>query len=482
MKRTICIISACAICAFVAAPLAACAPQNDEQSSIYRITAQYDGGNALTGRVELDYFNDTDNALDSLCFNLWGNAYRQGAQYAPVSAEMNAQAYYNGESYGGMTITDAAGGQWQVRGEDENILEIALESPIYPDERAQVTIDYTLTLADVNHRTGVTENTVNLGNFFPILCAYGQAGWLEYTYCATGDPFVSDVADYEMQLTVPESFKVAASAQLCGSAESGGVVTYTYRMQNARDCAFVLSEQFEEISREVNGVEVKYYYYDDEQAQVVLGAAANSLEYFSQTFGAYPYPTYTVVQTGFCQGGMEYPALSMISDECEGQTAIYTAVHETAHQWWYAAVGSDQYAHGWQDEGLAEYCSLMFFEYAPQYGVTSAGLLGTATKAYRAYFSVYNQLFGDADTSMERALNEFSGDYEYANIAYNKGLLMFDAVRAACGDDHFTAALKDYYTSYLNKIAPCEGLIAAFCRYADCEGIFNSFLSGEVII
>ena len=109
MKRTICIISACAICAFVAAPLAACAPQNDEQSSIYRITAQYDGGNALTGRVELDYFNDTDNALDSLCFNLWGNAYRQGAQYAPVSAEMNAQAYYNGESYGGMTITDAAG-------------------------------------------------------------------------------------------------------------------------------------------------------------------------------------------------------------------------------------------------------------------------------------------------------------------------------------------------------------------------------------
>lgn len=482
MKRTICIISACAICAFVAAPLAACAPQNDEQSSIYRITAQYDGGNALTGRVELDYFNDTDNALDSLCFNLWGNAYRQGAQYAPVSAEMNAQAYYNGESYGGMTITDAAGGQWQVRGEDENILEIALESPIYPDERAQVTINYNLTLADVNHRTGVTENTVNLGNFFPILCAYGQSGWLEYTYCATGDPFVSDVADYEVQLTVPESFKVAAGAQLCGSAESGGAVTYTYRMQNARDCAFVLSEQFEEISREVNGVEVKYYYYNDEQAQVVLGAAANSLEYFSQTFGAYPYHTYTVVQTGFCQGGMEYPALSMISDECEGQTAIYTAVHETAHQWWYAAVGSDQYAHGWQDEGLAEYCSLMFFEYAPQYGVTSAGLLGTATKAYRAYFSVYNQIFGKADTTMTRSLGDFASDYEYANIAYNKALIMFETLRTSMGDEKFFAALKKYFGENKFALAKPENLIAAFDSLYDVEGMIAGFVEGKTVI
>lgn len=481
MKKISYLVAAALVCAAVA-PICACTPDEGRNITTYDIAVQYDGQNTLTGSVKCSVYNDTENALDCLKFNLWGNAFREGALNSPVPSAMQAQAYYGGASYGGMSITAVEGGQWQVCGEDENILEVALEGTLYPDERAEVTINYELTLANVNGRTGVAESAVNLGNFYPILCAYGQSGWLEYTYCPTGDPFVSAVANYTVSLTVPEDFTAAASGQLDGSSSSGGTTTFNYRLNSARDFAIVLSREFEVISREESGTNIYYYYTDDGEAESKLTIAAQSLKYFEEAFGEYPYPTLSVVQTGFYQGGMEYPGLTMISDDCDGQTALYTIVHENAHQWWYAAVGNDNYAHSWQDEGLAEYSALMFFENTPEYGLTKAGLLGSATKAYRAYFSVYSQLFEGVDTGMERTLSGFSGDYEYANIAYNKALLMFDAIRGACGDGHFLAALKSYYSEYKFKLAPPEGLMACFCRYADCEGIFDSFLNGKVII
>ena len=474
MKRTLCIMAACALCIPSAAYISACSPQEEERS-IYTITAAYDGADTLTGSVELNYLNDTENALDCLKFNLWGNAFREGAKH-PAAEGLTSS------SCGGMEMTEVRGGTWSVGGEDENILEVVLGEPLYPDMRVSVGIDFKLDLAQADARTGVTEHTVNLGNFYPVLCAYGESGWLEYTYSQTGDPFVSETADYAVELTIPQGYTAAASGAAAESMTDGENVTLSYRLENARDFAAVLSQQFSVAERDAGGVAVKYYYYDDSEPQTVLDAAAESLNYFSEKFGKYPYSSFSVVQTGLTQGGMEYPALAMISDECRGTDAVYTAVHETAHQWWYAAVGSNQYTAAWQDEGLAEYSALMFFEDNTRYGFTRAGLTGSATKSYRAYFSVYNQLFADADTSMSRTLDEFSGEYEYANIAYNKALLMFDAVRAACGDDNFESALRRYCADYKFELAPPEGLTAAFAGYAGCEAIIRSFIDGEVII
>jgi aminopeptidase N len=206
------------------------------------------------------------------------------------------------------------------------------------------------------------------------------------------------------------------------------------------------------------------------------------VQYFSETFGEYSYPTLSVVQTGFCMGGMEYPALTMISDTLSSATNLYTIVHENAHQWWYAMVGSDQVNYSWQDEGLAEYSALMFFENNPTYGFTRTGMLGTATKAYRAFYSVYNQIFGNADTTMTRSLSQFISDYEYVNIAYNKGLLLFEAVRAAMGDEKFCLSLREYFDGNKFTVASAEALIAPFVKRADVEGIFTSFLDGKIII
>ena len=107
-------------------PIAACA--SAEKNSKYEITAEYlPEESKLTAEMQFTFVNDTQNALDDLRFELYPNAYREGAEYAPVSELYRPSAYYAGESYGGIEVLSVDGGTaWEVCGEDENILSVSL--------------------------------------------------------------------------------------------------------------------------------------------------------------------------------------------------------------------------------------------------------------------------------------------------------------------------------------------------------------------
>lgn len=483
MKKIFFVAMAVCTAATSALTFTACG-KKETKTSEYDIVASYDSENrTLSGTVNFSYYNNTDNEISDLKFNLYGNAFREDAKFKPVSQSYTDSAFYKGASYGEMkieSVENCAG--WNVGGEDENILTVTLLTPVYPEENATVTIGYVLKLAEVNHRTGVTENAVNFGNFYPTLCAYTAEGFKECNYYYCGDPFLSECANYKLSLELPQQYTVATSGKAGKESVNGDRKKCVYSLENARDFAFVISDKFKVESRTVGNTEVKYYYYKDENPNVSLSAATESVEYFNNTFGSYAYPTLSVVQTGFCYGGMEYPGLTMISDKLDSNGNIYTIVHENAHQWWYAMVGSDQLNCAWQDEGLAEYSSLMFFENHPSYSFTRLGIVGSATKAYRAYFSVYNQIFGEANTTMNRHLSEYESEYEYSNIAYNKGLVLFDMLRQSIGDEKFTAALKEYFEGNKFTIASCDNLYASFLKYGDLEGFFASFIDGKIVI
>lgn len=464
-------------------PLTACNKPQEEKRSSYAINATYDEAGQLNGVVDFTYYNSTNNEIGDLAFNLWGNAYRKDAKCSPISDADAAKAYYAGKSYGNESVEkveNCAG--WEIGGEDENILKVTLAQPVYPDQTANVRITYTLSLADVNHRTGVTQKAVNLGNFYPILCAYSTDGFIQSPYYSCGDPFVSECADYYVTLTLPAEYTAATSGKQLSKTTAGSSATIKYELKKARDFAAVLSKDFKTATRKVNDCDITLYYFGDTEPTKCLNAAAESVQYFSDSYGKYAYPTLSVVYTGLCVSGMEYPALTMISDSLDEDTAVYTVVHENAHQWWYAMVGNDQVNCGWQDEGLAEYSTLCFFEKHSEYGFTRTQLLGTAIKAYRAYYSVYNQIFGKADTTMNRSLGDFASEYEYTNIAYNKGLLLFETLRTSMGDNKFNSALKKYYSENCFKIASYENLVAAFAYYHDVEGLIAGYVDGKVVI
>ena len=451
----------------------------------YEITAEYVPEAAtLAAVMKVEYKNRTDDEISELKFNLYPNAYREDAVYRPVSPVYSSSAYYAGTSYGSMEISSVNGGKsWEIAGEDKNILTVTLEESLFPGDGVTLDISFLTKLAKINHRTGVTRNTVNLGNFFPILCGYSQGAFYECVYYSDGDPFFSEQASFSVSFTVPREYTLASTGKIVSEKTLESKKEYTMSATNVRDFAVVLSDCFEMVSSRSDGVEVRYYYYNDEQPAAHLAAAQEALGYYSSTFGKYPYETYSVVQTGFCYGGMEYPSLVMISDALSENNCVYTIVHETAHQWWYAAVGNNQVENAWQDEGLSEYSTALFFEAHPDYGFTREQIISDALEEYRAYYSVYSQVFGEADTRMTRSLKDYLSEYEYRCIAYDKGAILFDMLRGSIGDKKFFSGLKKYYSAYRYKVAAPEDLIGCFERTGvDVAGFFDSFLSGKAVL
>ena len=457
--------------------------------SAYSIDVAFDEENHLiTGVQKFDFYNCYDNAFDELKFNLYGNAFRQGAKYEPISPMQQPKAYPNGVNYGNMSVSAVTSGDkelaFTIGGTDETLLTVKLDDTVYPEESTSLTIYYSLRLAEVYARTGYNSHTVNLGNFYPVLCGYNETGFCEGLYYSHGDPFFSEVADYSVSIKVPTDYKVASSGELTSVNHGEDFSTYKYSLQKARDFAMVISSEYESLSTSVGNTEINYYYYSDKNARSSLETAKKALTTFNELFGEYPYKSLAVCETGFNEGGMEYPCLVMISDAL-GDKQVYEEViaHEVAHQWWYSLVGNDQTAYGFLDESLAEYSVVLFYENNPEYGLTRETLIDVAHKTYSSYCTVYEKVFGGKNTSMVRSLGEFDTAYEYVSIAYVKGALMYDGLRNGLGDELFFKGIKRYCAENSYKIATPDSLVGAFEKVgANTNGFFKSWFDGDVIL
>lgn len=456
--------------------------------SAYTIDAEFDEQTKqLTARQNLIYINNEELPIDRLCFHIYPNAYRQDAKIKPIHNQHLTKAYPGGISYGGIEITKVkVGGKetsFAIEGEDCDILTVPLGEELYPDEKITVDIEFTVKLANVLHRLGYGANTINFGNWYPILCVFEEGGYVTTPYYPNGDPFYSDLANYSVSVTVPQSYKGAFSGSVTTSVKNGKV-TYTAEAKAARDFAFVLSKDFKIISDKLNDIEILYYYYKDDEPEKSLQAAKESLQTFSQLFGDYKYKTMSVVQTGFLHGGMEYPTLIYISDNLQQESYIETIVHETAHQWWYAAVGSNQAAYPWLDEGLTEYSVVLFYENNPHYRKTRKALIEQTLNSYKMFVDIFKQVTGEVDTRMNRAVNEYASEYEYVYMTYVKGELMFDAVRESVGYEKFIKGLKRYYKDNAFGHATPDTLIFALEKSSGTQlgGFINSWIEGKAVI
>lgn len=466
-------------------PLASCKGGMDHETS-YEIECKLEG-NTLTGKERVCFYNSSDTAFSELKFNLFANAYRENAKYRPVQKIYEYLAYPEGKNFGGIEIlsvkSDCGDLSFKVAGEDENILIVSLDGEVFPEEKTEVLIEYKITLANIVARLGINAKTVNLAEFYPILCGIDKDGFYECLYYPIGDPYFSECADYSVKFTADEKYTVAHAGEKVSASTENGKTTYDFSLKKARSFCMVLSENFETISANAGDITVNYFYYDDENALASSEYAIKALKTFSALYGDYAYKTFSVVETPFVQGGMEFPTIVMISDSVEKDAYGEVIVHETAHQWWQTTVGNNEIEYGFLDEGLAEYSTVLFYENNPEYNMKREYLMDISDKTYKSYCTVYEKLFGEKDTSMTRSLKDFTSEYEYVNIAYVKACIMYDELRKSIGDEKFFKGLKNYYSENKLKVATPYDLISAFTGAgADAEGFINGFLSGKAII
>lgn len=488
MKKLIAVFSLCVCLLFGCGNPELNINKASKNLNTYTMELTYNTDHTLVGKQKLTYKNKTDTTLKYLCFHLYPKAFAEGAVNKPVSSLNSDKAYPNGVDYGDVDVISASVGgtttQFSYNGTDNNILKVDLLNDVEPYDDVVVELEYKVYVPNINHRFGYGNNAINMANFYPVVAVFENGEFVCDPYNHNGDPFYSDVSNYNVTLSVPNSYKVASTG-VQNKVEFGtNTSTYTISAKCVRDFAFVMSEKFEVSTQEVDGTVVSYYYYEDNANKANLQAGVDAVKTFNNLFGKYPYETLSIVKTNFVHGGMEYPNLVYISDESEGADYQNVIVHEIAHQWWYGVVGSNAFKHPWLDEGLTEYSTVLFYEENPDYGVDTKQLIKNSNNSYVTFVELYKDVLGKVDTSMNRSLNKYNTEPEYVYITYVKGMLLFDNLCQVVGKNNFIDGLKNYYSTYaLQNVTPEHfvNIMEKTCKM-ELKGYVNSWVEGKVVI
>lgn len=434
--------------------------------------------------------NEYDVVLNTICFNVYAKAFEETAKILPYTAVNKDKCFPNGVNYGKISFSEilvngnSANYKWV--GEDQNAIELKLDSELEPEASVKVQMKYNLKLSNNTHRLGYFDGAINLGNFYPILAVYEKGEYQIEPYYSTGDPFYSKVANYNVEIVYPEEYQLSSSGYVLNQSQENGFKTEKIEALAIRDFALNLTKNANLLSQKVDDTEIRYVgYQGDENIEQCLNVAVEAFKFYNQKFGKYPYRTLNVVKTPFIHGGMEYPCMVTISDLYTDEFDIAKVIsHEIAHQWWYGVVGNNQVSEAWLDEALTEYSSVLFIASKKEYNVSYEELISQAFSSYVLYADIIDTISGKIKPQMNLRVNEYTSEYEYSYMVYVKGVLMLDSISQLIGQDKVIESLSYYYKKYKFKVAKTDDLIACFINKSkrDVGGVFDSWLDGKTVI
>ena len=364
----------------------------------------------------ITYLNDTGDTLESIGMRAWLNAFETEEKSPAALEEIYDLCYAEGFSPGYITILDVKwngeAAPWAYTNGDHTALEVEIPA-LQNGEEGELLIRSSAKIPHCAHRTGYSEGAYALSHAFPTLGFYENGAWRKDEYHGIGDPFVSPCVNYSLQLSLPEGYIPACSAPL----EQGKDGVWRGQVLSARDVGLCVSPDYRRASCRVGDTMVYSYARDEQKARRALEDAAKALETYSRLYGRYPWPSLTVCSADFPFGGMEYAAFMLISDtnymDMYQDSLELVIAHETAHQWFYGLVGSDQWRHPWQDEALCEYASLRYVE--QRYGRDSYETL----KYFRVDMPMQEHIPGTLTPGSP--IDYFAGLDDYSAIVYGRG-------------------------------------------------------------
>ncbi len=429
------------------------------------------------------FFNDYKDDLSRLEFNLYPNAYRQDATVSPVFESDFKACYINGFSEGKIEILSIKNlgkdANFEISKDNFQTLKVWLNTSLNLNEKTEVYFKFKVTLPNAKHRLGYAENTVNLSWFYPIACVYDNGEFYNNVYYPSGDPFYSECANYQIKLNVPSSYVVASSLSFDKTEWSGGNTEYTLSGSSVRDIAFFLSKNYNVLKKQAGKTQITYYYYNDNIPEKTLETACNSLNYFSNLYGEYPYSDYTVCQGDFIYGGMEYSGLSLISDSADS-FIDYTVAHETAHQWFHGILGFNESEIGFLDEGLAEFSTAKFMGEYKLENMEYEDYIKDAKKSYLALKNSLDSLGNKTKPIMNKSLKDFKSNAEYVMLSYNRSEIMMDSLYKFTGDKKFFKTLKSLIKEYSFKNVKLNDFLTFFeKKKKGSKVLLTKFIAGE---
>jgi hypothetical protein len=332
-------------------------------------------------------------------------------------------------------------------------LDIPLTSILSAGDTIEIKLQYNLVLPFAEQEDpgisrpriyGYTSRQINLVNWYPFVVPYINGEWILHDPWFYGEHLVYNTADYEVDVrfTDPSTAPIVAAS---GVPEQLGDAT-RYTITAARTFALAASRDFQVSSTQVGDVTLSSYYFpfNERGGQGALQASAEAIQIFSQRFGSYPHKSLAIVMGDF-NDGMEYSAFFYLSKDFynlyDGTPANYltfVAVHETAHQWWFEQVASDQALQPWVDESLATYSERIYYE--------------SVHPDLVSWWWTYRIDFYKPEGFVDIPIYEGQGFRPYTNATYFQGAYFLEKLRTRIGDEVFFKFLQDYLSRGRGRI------------------------------
>ena len=319
------LVGLCATAIVVLNPLPAAAANSLGLSATYAVLADLNyAAGTISVRTTATVTNSSGSSVGAVSFNV-----------APVRT---GKATIGAVTVAGTAVTPTLADQ---------TLTVSLATSLAPGAKTAIAISYSATLS-----TDTIDKDWHLAKLRGIVMLYRWIPWLSRSVAFDrpnfGTPYVTGLSP-SVTVTINADRPLTFATTGYQTLVSGN--SYSFGATNVRDFNVSASPDYKVVTGSVGSIKVRVLYVSLPAAKM-LSYATKSLSTYISQLGAYPYGRFTVAESG---GGkaMESPAMIWIN---AGTTNVpYLVAHETAHQWFYGLVGSDQAAEPFADEAPTDF-------------------------------------------------------------------------------------------------------------------------------
>jgi len=469
-----------------------------QQELSYKIDVQLnDSDKTLKGSEQIVYKNNSPSALSFIWFHIWPNAYKNEntALFQQIKNDDSRKKKLQKVSYGYIDGLDFKVNGQSVTTEPHSnpqyidVIKVLLPKPLNPGDSINISTDFKVKLPSYFSRSGYADTEFMVTQWYPKPAVFDQDGWHEFPYLDMGE-FYSEYANYQVNITLPSTYVVAATGVLQNAdeletyksigtknaanrsnkpslyvAKENGNKTLSYSIQNVPDFAWFADKdlviQYDTVKLASGKIVDAFSYYHNKPNTLwskSIDYIKDATKRYSKWIGEYEYPVVQAIEgpKNNSSGGMEYPTVTLItSPDAKAETLDAVITHEVGHNWFMSMLGSNERMHTWQDEGLNSY--FQFRYEAEKYKSNSifGDKIPESVKALPAdqfQAKVYNALSGvPMQSAIETPAADFKTSDEYGMISYAKTALWLYILEDAVGREKIDKAFQDYFQTWKNK-------------------------------
>lgn len=437
----------------------------------------------LTGRQDVRFFNPSDKDLDVLIFHLYPNAFRDTTTLMARESDLMKSAIQSSPGYidcDSIYVDNLPADSVRV---DQTLLYIYPHYKLRPDRIAEIAMNFTIKIPSVVYRFGYDRNgNYLIAHWYPIMVGFQKGEPQVFQYGAYGE-FFSNFSGYEINLTLPENFRLGSTSNInTPDSSNNGETYYTLKARDVIDFAFVCGPSWEIDSFFYNNVAIDIFYLKEsaKNLPIIRECLKSSLGYFNDLLYPYPYPNFTCVDFNSDNAGLELPRMIIVPlkgrDDKQQWNMKTTLIHETAHQWFYSTIASNEFNEAWLDEGFATYLTGRAMEKI--YGESvEANIMGLKI-SLADIGAMSNRLYPPLNP-IETSSESFFKGYYFPTV-YWKASITIKALESIMAISTFDEALKNYAQAYRFKHPDSNDLLQSFEKSSglDLNWFFDSYIYG----